>query len=272
MAFLHVKDIKVHIQVWNEAAEQTIVMLHGFTGSTNTWRTVAGMLPGFRIVAIDCIGHGRTESPVDVPLYEMDNQVDVLEEVCRRLRLESFSLVGYSMGGRIALSYAVKYPNRVEKLILESASPGLASEEERLARRQADNLQGDRIEEQGVESFVDFWENIPLFASQKRLPEDVRAEIRNERLQQNALGLANSLRGMGTGMMPPLWGNLEKLPMPVVLITGQLDEKFVNIAREMTAYLKKVRHLTVNDAGHAIHVENPSEFATILKETISSYF
>ena len=272
MAFLHVKGINVHIEVWNETEEQTIVMLHGFTGSTKTWESVARQLPAFRIIAIDCIGHGRTESPVDVSLYEMDNQVDVLEEVCRRLQLESFTLVGYSMGGRIALSFAVKYPGRVEKLILESSSPGLASEEERMGRRRADNLLGDKIEENGVESFVDAWEKIPLFASQKRLPENVRLGIRKERLQQNALGLANSLRGMGTGKMPPLWENLSELSMPVLLITGQLDEKFVNIAREMMVYLKKGRHLTVNDAGHAIHVENPAEFATILKETISSYF
>ncbi|MGM9948771.1 MAG: 2-succinyl-6-hydroxy-2,4-cyclohexadiene-1-carboxylate synthase [Lysinibacillus sp.] len=271
MAFLYVKGINVHIEVWNEKEEQTIVMLHGFTGSTNTWATAARLLPAFRIIAIDCIGHGRTESPVDASLYEMDNQVDVLEEVCSMLQLESFSLLGYSMGGRIALSYAVKYPDRVEKLILESASPGLVSDEERMARRQADDLLADRIEENGVESFVDTWENIPLFASQKRLPQDVRLGIRKERLQQNALGLANSLRGMGTGMMPPLWENLTELPMPVLLLTGQLDEKFVNIAREMTASLKKGRHLTINDVGHAIHVENPSEFATIIKEAISSY-
>jgi 2-succinyl-6-hydroxy-2,4-cyclohexadiene-1-carboxylate synthase len=269
MAFINVKGLNVHVQIWNELSEQTIVMLHGFTGSTCTWELIARQLTGFRVVAIDCIGHGKTDSPVDLSLYEMNSQVEVLEEVCRQLQLDCFTLVGYSMGGRIALSYAVKYPDRIKTLILESASPGLKSEEERVLRRQADNLLADKIERNGIESFVDAWENIPLFASQKRLPLSVQQEIRKERLQQRALGLANSLRGMGTGMMPPLWRMLGEMQMPVILITGELDVKFMNIAREMTALNKKAQHLTVNDVGHAIHVENPPEFATIIKETIS---
>lgn len=272
MAFLKVNGINVHIQVWNESADQTIVMLHGFTGSTHTWEPIAHQLSSFRIVAIDCIGHGKTDSPGDSSLYEMNSQIEVLEEICRQLRLDSFSLVGYSMGGRIALSYAVKYPNRIKTLLLESASPGLKSAEERALRRKADNLLADKIEADGIEEFVDTWENISLFATQKRLPLSMQQEIRKERLQQHAIGLANSLRGMGTGMMPSLWEKLRELEIPVILITGELDVKFENIAREMTALIKKVRHLTVNDVGHAIHVENSSKFATIIKETISSNF
>lgn len=269
MAFLKVKGLNVHVQVWNELSEQTIVMIHGFTGSTHTWEPVASQLSGFRVVAIDCIGHGETDSPVDTALYEMEHQVEVLEEICKQMQLASFNLLGYSMGGRIALSYAVKYPERIETLILESASPGLKSEEERTARKQGDNVLANKIEANGIKSFVDAWENIPLFASQKRLPASVQQEIRKERLQQCELGLANSLRGMGTGVMPALWDRLAELRMPVILITGELDVKFERIAREMTASFKKVRHLSVNDVGHAIHVENPSKFATIIKETIS---
>lgn len=269
MAFLNVNGLNVHVQIWNELSEQTIVMLHGFTGSTHTWEPIASQLSDFRVVAIDCIGHGETDSPVDRVLYEMDRQVEVLEEICKQLKLANFSLLGYSMGGRIALSYAVKYPGRIENLILESASPGLKSEEERATRKKADNVLADKIEANGIKSFVKAWENIPLFASQKRLPASVQQEIRKERLQQCELGLANSLRGMGTGVMPALWDRLVELSMPVILITGELDIKFERIAREMTASLKKARHLTVNDTGHAIHVENPSKFATIIKETIS---
>ena len=269
MATINALGIKVHVETWHEEQVETIVMLHGFTGSTKTWEQVASMLPQYRIIAIDCIGHGQTESPKDYTLYKMDHQLAVLEEIFEALQLTSFTLIGYSMGGRIALSYAVKYPGRVQTLILESASPGLRTEQERNVRKEADDALANKIEANGVISFVNVWENIPLFASQKRLPKHVQQAIREERLQQNEQGLANSLRGIGTGMMPPMWDKLHTLSFPVTLITGALDTKFVDIAREMTTFIPKVRHLTVNDVGHIIHVENPSEFATIVKETIS---
>ncbi|MGM9945375.1 MAG: 2-succinyl-6-hydroxy-2,4-cyclohexadiene-1-carboxylate synthase [Lysinibacillus sp.] len=269
MATINALGIKVHVEAWHEEQEETIVMLHGFTGSTKTWEHVASMLPQYRIIAIDCIGHGQTESPKDYTLYKMDHQLAVLEEVFEALQLTSFTLIGYSMGGRIALSYAVKYPGRVQTLILESASPGLRTEQERNVRKEADDALANKIEANGVVSFVNAWENIPLFASQKRLPQHIQQAIREERLQQNEQGLANSLRGIGTGMMPPMWDKLHTLSFPVTLITGSLDTKFVDIAREMTTFIPKVRHLTVNDVGHVIHVENPPEFATIVKETIS---
>ena len=269
MATIKALGIEIHVETWHEEQKETIVMLHGFTGSTKTWEHVASMLPQYRIIAIDCIGHGQTESPKDYTLYKMEHQLAVLEEVFKELRLTSFTLIGYSMGGRIALSYAIKYPGHVQTLILESASPGLRTEQERNVRKKADNELANKIEVNGIISFVNAWENIPLFASQKRLPQQFQQAIREERLQQNEQGLANSLRGIGTGMMPQVWDKLHVLSMPVTLITGALDTKFVDIAREMTTFIRKVRHLVVNDVGHTIHVENPSEFATIVKETIS---
>ena len=269
MATIKVRGIGVHVETWHNEQAETIVMLHGFTGSTKTWEQVASMLPQYRIVAIDCIGHGQTESPNDYTIYQMEHQLAVLEEVFEALQLTTFTLIGYSMGGRIALSYAIKYPSRVQILMLESASPGLRTEQERRGRKEADEALANNIQLNGVASFVDMWESIPLFASQKRLPQHIQQSIREERLQQNEQGLANSLRGIGTGVMPPMWDELHTLSMPVTLITGALDTKFVDIAREMTIFIQKVRHLIVNDVGHAIHVENPAEFATIVKETIS---
>ena len=269
MATIKVRGIGAHVETWHNEQAETIVMLHGFTGSTKTWEQVASMLPQYRVIAIDCIGHGQTESPNDYTIYQMEHQLAVLEEVFEALQLTTFTLIGYSMGGRIALSYAIKYPGRVLTLMLESASPGLRTEQERRVRKEADEALANNIQLNSVANFVDMWENIPLFASQKRLPEHIQQSIREERLQQNEQGLANSLRGIGTGVMPPMWDKLHTLSMPVTLITGALDTKFVDIAREMTIFIQKVRHLIVNDVGHAIHVENSTEFATIVKETIS---
>lgn len=270
MARFTVKGQDVNIDQWNEQATQTIVFLHGFTGSTNTWKKIVSQLPSnIRCIAVDLIGHGKTAAPATVEFYSMDFQVELLHELFHHLQLDTFSLVGYSMGGRVALSYAVRYPAVIEHLLLESASPGLKDEQERSIRKQADDTLAEKILTNGIESFVTKWENIPLFASQKSLPAEVQQEIRTERMQQSEIGLANSLRGMGTGVMPELWGKLNTLTMPVTLVTGQLDGKFIQLNIEMQEYMKKAKHLIIPAVGHAIHVENPTKFATIVKETIS---
>lgn len=262
---LQAQGLSVNVRIWNDHLEQTIVMLHGFTGSVATWDKVAASISDYRIVAIDLIGHGQTDSPQDVAAYTMEAQILQLDEIFQQLNLHKVILLGYSMGGRVALSFAKAFPKRVSLLILESASPGLKSEKEQAIRRSSDENLANQIEANGIEFFVNKWENIPLFATQKRLPPDVQVMVRQERLSQSEVGLANSLRGMGTGAQTSLWPYLGKLSLPVTLITGELDEKFCEIAEEMQALLPNAQHVIVNNIGHAIHVENPEQFATIVK-------
>ncbi|KOY81433.1 2-succinyl-6-hydroxy-2,4-cyclohexadiene-1-carboxylate synthase [Lysinibacillus macroides] len=264
-----IRGLETHIDIWNKDASYTLVALHGFTGSTATWRYLAQALPNVRVVAIDLIGHGRTAIPVHVQRFSMEEQVQDLEEICCQLQLETFTLLGYSMGGRIALSYAISYPKRIDKLILESASPGLRTVAERAERCQQDEALAQKIMANGLVAFVNAWENIPLFATQFRLPKNVREAIRAERLSQTEEGLAGSLRGSGTGVQPSNWERLEQLAFPVLLLTGALDKKFCKTAQEMKALLKNGTHITVNNVGHAIHVENPAEFATIVEEYLT---
>lgn len=270
MARYVLNDTEFFVEQWNEAAQKTLVLFHGFTGSTKTWQHVVKQLPAeFRIIAVDLIGHGQSAAPEEVEKYSMQSQIKWLEVLFQHLQLEKFYLLGYSMGGRVALSYTARYPHRIEQLLLESASPGLALDEERSARKRADEVLAEKIMQSGIHSFVEKWENIPLFATQKQLPQQVKQEIREERLAQRAIGLANSLRGMGTGVMPSLWEALASLNMPVTLITGALDEKFIKLNEQMVKLLPQSKHITIPAVGHAIHVENPTKFATIVKETIS---
>lgn len=269
MAKLNVRNLTINTKVWNEEAEETVVLLHGFTGSVATWEQVVKALPTtIRIMAIDLTGHGQTDIPLNYARYEMTEQVKDLEALFEALNVNNFTLLGYSMGGRVALSYAAQYPKRIKQLILESASPGLASEAERKTRRDADFALATKIEKNGITSFVDAWENIQLFASQKKLSEEVKNAVRKERLAQSEIGIANSLRGLGTGEQPSLWGKLSSITLPVTLITGALDEKFCLIAKTMLKSLPNAQHLVINDMGHAIHVENPVQFATIVKDII----
>lgn len=269
MAFYKVKGVNVHVEIWNEEAHDTVVLLHGFTGATTTWHEIVALLPkSKRLIAVDLMGHGKTDVNVEPIHYEMAGQLSILHELFFELNVQTFTLIGYSMGGRIALSYAARYPDQIDQLILESASPGLANELDRLARIENDEKLAARIEQDGLVAFIDFWENIPLFNTQHQLPENRQQILRNERLSQNENGLALSLRHMGTGKMPPLWELLSLLPMPVLLMTGELDVKFVNIAKQMRQKNEKINQIVIPKVGHAIHVENPQKFATIVKETI----
>jgi len=265
---LQSRGITVNVRIWNDHLEQTIVMLHGFTGTVATWDKIAASFTNYRVVAVDLMGHGQTDSPDDIKVYSMEEQLQLLDDIFQQLNLRHFILLGYSMGGRVALSYANMFPNRILHLLLESASPGLKTAEERAERRLSDENLANMIEQNGIESFVKKWENIPLFATQRRLSIDVQQAIREERLSQCEIGLANSLRGMGTGAQKSLWPNLEKLQMSITLITGELDEKFCKIAKEMQWLLLNAQHVIVEDVGHAIHVENPETFATIVKDAI----
>jgi 2-succinyl-6-hydroxy-2,4-cyclohexadiene-1-carboxylate synthase len=268
---MEVAGVQYHVEVFNEEITPAIVFLHGFTGSTTTWHEVAKSFPDYKIVLVDLIGHGGTESPEDSARYTMEMQIHDLDKLFTRLRLTGFVLVGYSMGGRTALAYACTHPERLGALVLESASPGLKTVAERLERQQRDSELALRILANGIASFVDNWENIPLFESQKNLPETVREAVRAERLRQNPLGLANSLIGMGTGTQASYWMKMKKLNVPVLLMTGTMDPKFGAIAEDMKQALPKVQH-SVIEAGHAIHVEKPAEFATMVKEYLSSNY
>jgi 2-succinyl-6-hydroxy-2,4-cyclohexadiene-1-carboxylate synthase len=263
--------VRYQVEVRNETKKRTIVFLHGFTGSMKTWYPVADRLKDFKLIFVDLIGHGLTESPEPVERYTMDAQIRDLEKIFDGLTATEFTLVGYSMGGRTALAYACTYPERLNALVLESASPGLQTENEQMERRERDGLLAGRILKDGVPAFVDFWENISLFDSQKQLQDPVKQAVRQERLAQNPTGLANSLLGMGTGSQNSFWDALKGLHLPVLLLAGALDLKFKGINEAMLALLPNAR-LEIIEAGHAIHVEKPLEFATMVEEYLTLEF
>jgi 2-succinyl-6-hydroxy-2,4-cyclohexadiene-1-carboxylate synthase len=171
-------------------------------------------------------------------------------------------LVGYSMGGRIALHAAFTLKPR--RLILVGASPGLANAEERTARRRADDALADRIEQIGIEAFATEWGAQPLFEGQ---PERVRAAAYADRLRNTPHGLANALRGLGTGVMEPLWDRLPELDLPVTLIAGERDEKFRSIAERMRERLPRAELTVVPGAGHAAQLERPELVAAAIYQS-----
>jgi 2-succinyl-6-hydroxy-2,4-cyclohexadiene-1-carboxylate synthase len=246
----------------------TLVLLHGFTGSTANWKELLTHLdlPGWRIIALDMLGHGRSDAPADPQRYAIEHCQEDIIATLRELSIKPGEaiLLGYSMGGRIALYSA--FSGFFRAVILESASPGLASAAERARRSDSDNVLADRIERQGLAAFVAYWEQLPLFASQSALPRQTRDTLHEQRLRNRPTGLANSLRGIGTGMQPSLHDQLQDLPIPVSLIAGELDTKYCAIAHHMAATLPNSTLNIVSNAGHTVHLEQPTIFAALVHE------
>lgn len=251
---------------WRDAGQgPALLLLHGFTGSLHTWDPFLPELARhFRVIAVDLPGHGGTDAPGDPERYRMERCIADLLAILDGLGVDRTAVLGYSMGGRVALHLAAAAPQRVEGLIVESGSPGIADAAERAARIASDRALADFIEREGVAAFVERWERLPLFASQAGLPEPVRASLRAQRLRNRAAGLANSLWGMGAGVQPPLHDRLADLTMPTLLIAGELDEKYVRIVTDMAAHMPNARTAVVPGAGHAVHLERPTEFLRVV--------
>ncbi|MBF2640162.1 2-succinyl-6-hydroxy-2,4-cyclohexadiene-1-carboxylate synthase [Listeria welshimeri] len=242
-----------------------LLMLHGFTGSNKTFQeSITHLEEHFSIVAPDLLGHGKTDSPDEIARYSIERIVDDLVTILQELKIMQCFVLGYSMGGRVATAFASAHPEMVRGLFLVSSSPGLAQKDLQESRVQADNRLADMLESEGIRSFVDYWEKLALFASQKVLSDELKKRIRLERLAQNPNGLAMSLRGMGTGKQPSYWNHLADFTFPVLLMTGSLDEKFEKIAQEMQQLLPNSTHVTVQNAGHAVYLEQPNIFLSQL--------
>ncbi len=246
-----------------------VVLLHGFTGSSANWSPVIDALaPDYTVLAVDLLGHGDTGSPADPVRYRIERAAADLAELIPQLVAPPVTLLGYSMGGRLALYAAIHYPHLIKRLILESASPGLEDAAERAARRQSDEALADRIEREGIEAFVHYWEQIPLFATQT--PEQ-RDRLRAGRLKNAPTGLANSLRGMGTGAQPPLWDRLGEVGEHTLLIAGERDSKFTAIARRMASLIPRADLAIIPHAGHTVHLEQPDVYTKIIADWIERH-
>lgn len=262
---MRINDIAYH--VLDVGRGQPVLLLHGFTGSASTWEPLAAQWGDTqRCIMPDLLGHGATDAPDDAARYAMPAAAaDLSALLSGWVGQTPVHVVGYSMGGRLALYFALHYAEQVRSLVLESASPGLRTESERVTRRASDEMLAARIEREGVPAFVDHWEQIPLFASQARLPLQVRLHERQQRLKNRAVGLANSLRGMGTGAQPSLWELLPTLSVYTLILAGALDDKFVGIAREMAAIMPHAQTQIIADAGHTVHLEQPVVFGGTLR-------
>ena len=228
------------------------VLLHGFTQTSRSWNRYIDFIdPQQSIIRVDAPGHGGSSTVA----ADLTTTAQMVVEQC------GFGdYIGYSMGARLALHIALLHPKNVRRLVLVSSSPGLQSPNERLTRVQSDEKLAREIAEIGVATFVEKWLSGPLFAGLTSTPADIQDRLRN-----SSDGLASSLRLCGTGAQQSLWDRLPELTMPVLLIVGERDQKFLQIGHEMKSRIGMSAELVViENAGHSLHLEQPGHCQSVI--------
>ncbi|MFO7973554.1 MAG: 2-succinyl-6-hydroxy-2,4-cyclohexadiene-1-carboxylate synthase [Candidatus Hydrogenedentota bacterium] len=256
---------ELHYVVLNPSGNVTVLFIHGFMGSSEDWRPITQELSeDYRCVLIDLPGHGHTPVRNDAAAYTMAAVSRDVMHLMDRLSPGRFYVVGYSMGGRLGLYLAADYPERIEGLIMEAASPGLPTETDRAERRDYDNRIAGELETGNWETFLRQWYARPLFETLREQGPRFDALLEYRR-RNNARELAKVLRGMGAGAQPSLWERLPEIGVPTVLIVGERDPKYRAIAEDMRQFLARAAVAVMPNTGHNVHFEKPADYTTLLR-------
>jgi 2-succinyl-6-hydroxy-2,4-cyclohexadiene-1-carboxylate synthase len=261
--------IGLNYTVSGDPHRPAVLFLHGFMGSGADWEdAISALDERFYCVAPDLPGHGASLG-LPPEAYTVEGAARAVLDLLDRLGVGRPTIVGYSMGGRLALYLALRYPQRCSGLFLESASPGIEDATERQARRRSDEEKAERLEAGDLASFVHDWYRQPLFASLARR-EGLLQEIIEARMRNDPVELARSLRGMGTGHQPSLWDDLDALQVPAVAVTGEHDEKYTRTCAQMASLNPRIQADIVPGAGHNVHFEAPEAYLALLKRFLDS--
>lgn len=235
-----------------------VAYLHGFLGAPSMWAAVENSLQVSIANHLVLPGHG-VDPWFPPQAAEFFASVDALAETF--LPTEKSILVGYSMGARVAMALTLRHPEKVDRAILIGVDAGIEDEAMRAERMEWDDAWAKRAKSENLEVFVDAWANLPIFDTQKKLPEEARAEIRKQRTSHTSDGIAWAMHTLGLGRMPSLWPLLEKNEVPLTLMSGALDRKFTEKSRAIVACTKSARAVVVDGVGHNVALEAPSAVA-----------
>jgi len=247
-----------------------MLFLHGFMGSSDVFNPVVNrLLDVCNPVTIDLLGHGETVISGDVNFdrFSAENQVRDLKSIMGRLKLPRFFLYGYSMGGRLVQQLIADDASSFHGVILESTHCGISDSTACAERRKTDEELAIQIEE-NFEKFVDNWIQLPLFESNQQHMEINYEEILR---RQNPEWVAASLRGFGAGTMPSVCDAVERLELPIQLIAGKNDQKYVDKMGEMAQLCSDATVEIVENAGHRVHAERPDQIAEIITQFLNSH-
>jgi len=249
--------------------DPAILFLHGFMGDRLEFKQATVVLSKqFYCVTIDLLDHGQTETMFQGTYqkdhsYTIQSLANCVIEFLDLLRIERCFLVGYSMGGRLALYLTIHFPQYFHRVVLESASAGLRSDAERSDRLAKDAQLAQKLEAGNLRLFLENWYQQSIFANLRSHPDF--SQLLAQRLNNSPLKLANTLRNLSLGKQPSLWERLATNEIPLLLLVGELDHKFVQINQQMQNLSKSAQLKIVPKCGHNIHFENPDLFIQIIK-------
>jgi 2-succinyl-6-hydroxy-2,4-cyclohexadiene-1-carboxylate synthase len=250
------------------SSDEVVLYLHGFLGQGSDWDAVSGFLGDrFGALLVDLPGHGGSES-VDAGYWSFDGLTDSLALLVEDVAPSSLSVVGYSMGGRIAQYLVRRHPAIARHLAVVSATPGYVDDRDRELRLEADKRLARDLISHGTADFVLSWYENPLFASFRQCP--VFDETIRERSSRAAEPLARALEVFSVGNQPPMWNALEEVSFPTLFVAGAFDGKFVDIARRAALCSESVRDAIIAGAGHCLHLERPKVLADVLREFLET--
>jgi 2-succinyl-6-hydroxy-2,4-cyclohexadiene-1-carboxylate synthase len=261
-----------------------LVFLHGFLGSGKSWREIfqinklseqsrngdinVALQDQYFCILPDLPGHGENTKLDFSTTISFDFVTDWLFHLLDEIPAPKIHLVGYSLGGRVALHFATRYPEQIHSLILESANAGIIDEAERARRLAEDSARAESMLRDGMPAFVEKWYDMPLFASLKNHPEKISA-IKEAAKQNNPRWMAKVIVELSPGLQTPLWDSLSELSFPVLLIAGAKDEKYVQVMQKMAEQIPSAQKNILPEAGHNVHAEQPEVYIELLKNFLS---
>ena len=259
--------MKWHIQSAGPKSDYQLVWFHGFMGSSKDWLgEISSPFSDYTNIYIDLPGHGQSRL-MGTETYQA--LLTGLKDQLLQLNAKKTILIGYSMGGRVALHFQHLFPEWVHAFVGLSTAPGLRSQEEREQRQAADEGLIHKLREQGFEKFLQLWYGLPLFHTIKNHPELLRS-LTQSRANNDPEQLGLALKALGNGALPSLWPNLEQVNIPTLLGCGGEDSKYGKITDEMQLQLPLAETFTISGASHAFHLEKPLETAAAIRHFLSN--
>jgi 2-succinyl-6-hydroxy-2,4-cyclohexadiene-1-carboxylate synthase len=245
-----------------------LLFLHGFMGGYTRWlKLFEPFREQLQLIFVDLPGHGETDVPLEEERYHLFKACDDLIAILNALNIEKPNILGYSMGGRLALAYAIRYPQRYQRLFLESASPGIDDVLARARRLEDDRGLANKLLN-GLPIFIEEWNRQEIFQSLEELPPELLAIRRMDQQRHSATGLAMALAGMSQGAQPSLWNKLTTLQQKIYLMAGEKDRKYCKINQLMHALCPNSELKLFNNVGHLLHYEAGLDYQRFILERL----
>ena len=259
--------VNLAYRTWGVRKGTPLVLLHGFLGDSSDWSLLAGQLSDDHyLVAVDLPGHGHSKSVAVDRENPFQAFSKLLTETLQQLDITQYVLVGYSLGGRLAMYHAHREPDSICKLVVESSHPGLELDE-CAARLESDQNWADQFRREPLSEVLTRWYHQPVFAD---LNSRIRESLMKARLETNKSGelLADVLEGYSLGKQPSLWNSLGSASYGIIYLHGERDLKFKAIAHDLFESGCVLNIHSINDAGHNIHREQPEVMAKLLRDAL----